>query len=191
MAEEEITLPLQKELQTQNLTSLFHEYIHYIHEISTVVGNIGLSLDIILKSIFSTHFSANLDNCEYDGFDFSNKELLNKFSNIYATKEVINGGGILDGKLIAINSFSLNKQDVYLLDGTDLISFKIDVPILKTNVFINGEYRDVRLPFGKFYIYEGLAYELDRIVNQQLNRLTEIKDDLKATEYTMLRSLAK
>ncbi len=191
MPEEETSLTIQKELQIQNLNSLFHEYIHYIHEVSTVVGNIGLSLDIILKSIFSNHFSIYLDNCEFDGFDFSNKELINKFSNIFATKEVINGGGILEGKLVAINSFSLSKQDVYLMDGTDLISIKIGVPILNIHTSINGYHKNIDLPFGKFYIYEGLAYELDRIVNQQINKLTEIKDDLKATEYTVLRSLAK
>jgi hypothetical protein len=191
MPAEEMSLTLQKELQTQNLISIFHEYIHYIHEISTVLGNIGLSLDIILKSIFSQQFSTYLDNCEYGGFDFSNKDLVDNFSKIYATKEVINGGGILEGRLITIDSFSLNKQDVYLIDGSDLISYKIDVPILKTNIFINGHYKDTPIPFGKFYIYEGLAYELDRIVNQQLNKLTEIKDDLKATENTVLRSFAK
>ena len=170
MPEEEISMPLQRELQTKNLTSLFHEYIHYIHEISTVVGNIGLSLDIILKSSFSHRFSTYLDNCEYDGSDFKNKDLRDKFSKIFATKEVINGGGIFEGTLIAINSFSLSKQDVYVMDGTDLISIKIGIPILKTHLFMNGYYKDIDLPFGKFYIYEGLAYELDRIVNQQVNK---------------------
>ncbi|NOT90777.1 hypothetical protein [Ferruginibacter sp.] len=188
---EEINLMLQKKLQAQNFTSLFHEYIHYIHEISTVVGNIGLSLDLILKSIFSNYFGTQLDNCEYNGFDFSNKDLLDKFSKIYATKEVINGGGILEGILLGIDSFSLTQQDAYLLDGTDLVNFKIDIPLIKINLFKEDQYKDTFLPFGKFYIYEGLAYELDRIVNQQISGLSEIKDELKATEYTILRSLSK
>lgn len=191
MPGDEISLPLQRELQKQNFASLFHEYIHYIHEISTVIGNIGLSLDLILKSIFSSHFSTYLDNCEYNGFDFENKELINKFSKIYATKEVINGGRELEGILLGIDSFSLTQQDIYLLEGPDLISIKIDIPLIKTNLFVKDQYRETSLPFGKFYIYEGLAYELDRIVNQQTSGLPEIKDELKATEYTMLRSLAK
>ncbi|GAB2820449.1 hypothetical protein [Ferruginibacter profundus] len=185
-----ITSSVQKELQSQNLTPLFHEYIHYIHEISTVIGNIGLSLDLILKSIFSAHFSSYLDNCEYTGFDFKNKELLDKFSKIYATKEVINGGGELEGILLKVDSFSLIEQDAYLLDGTDLVCFKIGIPLITIKLFIKGQYKDASLPFGKFYIYEGLAYELDRLINQQSNGLPEIKDDLKATEYTMLRTLA-
>ncbi|NOT52217.1 MAG: hypothetical protein HOP10_13165 [Chitinophagaceae bacterium] len=191
LPEQEIDLVLQRKIQAQNFTSLFHEYIHYIHEISTVIGNIGLSLDLILKSIFSNYFSSHLDNCEYNGFDFSNRELLDKYSKIYATKEVINGGGILEGFLIDINLFLLKRQDVYLLDGNNLISIKIIVPMVNSKLFINGTYKAVQLPFGKFYIYEGMAYELDRIVHKQVNELSDIKDELRSTEYTVLRSLAK
>lgn len=190
-AHQDVNLPIQRKLQTQNFTSLFHEYIHYIHEISTVIGNVGLALDLILKSIFSNHFSTYLDNCEYNGFDFSNKDMLDKYSKIYATKEIINGGGILEGLLIGINSFSLRQQDVYLLDGDKLVTIKLDIPMLACSVFKNGNYKDEQLPFSKFYIYEGLAYELDRMVHKQFNKLGDMQDDLKATEYTVLRSLAK
>lgn len=191
LPKQEIDLLLQRKLQTQNFTSLFHEYIHYIHEISTVTGNIGLSLDLILKSIFSNHFTTYLDNSEYNGFDFSNKDMLDKYSKIYATKEIMNGSGILEGLLIGVNSFSIKQQEVYLLDGNNLVTIKIDVPLLNCRMFINGNYKDAQLMFGKFYIYEGTAYELDRVVDKQFNNLADINDELKATEYTVLRSLAK
>ncbi len=187
----EITLAAQQTIQAQNFLSLFHEYIHYIHEISTVVGNVGLSLDLILKSLFSNYFSTDLSSSTHLGIDLKNRDLMDIFSKIYTTKEVMNGGGPIEGKLLKVNSFSHILQDIYVLNGIELQTFKIDIPMVSISTFYDNKFMDIEVLFGKFYIYEGLAYELEKEIEKQVLQLIEIKDDQKGSEYTMLRSLAK
>ena len=38
-----------RQLQKENYSALFHEYIHYLHELSTVIGNVGIGIDLSWK----------------------------------------------------------------------------------------------------------------------------------------------
>jgi hypothetical protein len=186
-----ITYEIQKQMQLSNAVPLLHEYIHYIHEISTVVGNIGLGMDVALKSIFSNYFDKDLKSSLHAGLDIADTEKFDIFCKIFATKEVLNGNVEQGKKLLRVKNYRYKMQPVYALEGTSLTEIKIEVPIVTIETFGVGKFIDKEFTFGKFFIYEGLAYELDRIIDQQWRNLEQIHDDSKGTEYTVLRNVAK
>ena len=96
---ESIKDDVQIKMQAANIIPIFHEYIHYIHEISTVIGNIGLGLDVYLKSIFSNYFYSNLNSAEHKGIDKMDSVRFDIFCKLFATKEVINGT-VIDRKSV-------------------------------------------------------------------------------------------
>ena len=189
-SEEAITSEVQKKIQGANLISLMHEYIHYVHEISTVIGNFGLGLDICLKSIFSNYFDIDLSSSLHLGINLKDSTQFEIFCKIYATKEVINGTIAQGEKLLRVKNIRYKQESAYAPNETSFQEIKINVPLITLEAYEDGKFSDKDYAFGKFFIYEGLAYELDRIINKQLKSLPTIEDEFKGTEYTVLRNIA-
>jgi len=189
--EQDISIDTQREMQSMNIIPMFHEYIHYIHEISTVTGNLGLHLDVSLKSVFSHYFNASLLSCEHHGIDRTDTKMFGYFKAFYNSKESINGHVMQDAKILRIFSIDHKFANISFLNGTDIRNFNFNLPEIEVELFENHSYKRRKILFGKFFIYEGLAYELDRILEQQVLRLRKIKDDKRGTEYTFLRFLAR
>jgi len=173
-------------MQRENLVPIFHEYIHYIHEISTPVGNVGLSLDLIKKSLFSNFFDPRKDSCESLGMT---GDLCDRYRYMNASKALLEGSKSVNAKILKIELAGNQLQNFQILSGDMLGSRSIEIPILTAEIYQNDKF-EVDLYFGKFFIYEGLAYELDRELDKQLLGLSVIRDDMRFTEYTVLRLVA-
>lgn len=186
-----IDLEIQQKMQRENIISLFHEYIHYIHEISTVVGNVGLGLDVCLKSIFSNYFDMDLQSCKHLGVDRTDRARFSKFCKIYTTTEIFLGAVEQDTTILQVLNIHSQLQNIDFPVGDDLTEFPIDLVTIEVQVHENGQYKNRNLFFGKFFIYEGLAYELDRELERQLTGSETIRDHLRFSEYTLLRLVAK
>lgn len=186
----EIPLEVQRKLREENIIPLFHEYIHYIHEISTVVGSLYLNLDLVQKSIFSFYFSADQKVATHNGIDKRDTSRSEVNAQSYHSKEVINGSSITNAKIIKVSSYKYVAMPFYLVGGENTITDEIQLPVLTVEIFEDGRYANEEINFGNFFIYEGLAYELDRELDKQLRGLTDISDDNIYSEYTVLRLLA-
>lgn len=187
LPEQQVPLEVQRQMQRENLVPIFHEYIHYIHEISTPVGNVGLSLDLIKKSLFSNFFDPRKDSCESLGMT---GELRDRYRYMNASKALLEGSKSVNTKILKIELAGNLLQDFQILSGDMLASRSIEIPILTAKIHQNDRFEAVNLYFGKFFIYEGLAYELDRELDRQLSGRSTIQDDMRFTEYTVLRLVA-
>ncbi|WP_078350054.1 hypothetical protein [Mucilaginibacter pedocola] len=59
--------PVQKQLQQENLPALFHECLHYLHEISTVIGNVSMGLSMAMKACFTSWLDKSLVSARSEG----------------------------------------------------------------------------------------------------------------------------
>jgi len=189
----ELSPEMQLHLQQENFPALFHEYIHYLHELSTVIGNIGISLDLSAKAVFSNWLDPNIKSSMSNGINKKRSDLLNIYSKVIITKDVLfgNANEILNGKFIEVKNIEYIEQNIYLLEEITFIENKLSIPKIHFTQLIEYKTVSEHLLFGKYFLYEGLAYELDRIVDMQVKKLTEIKDYCKGTEYTVLRRLSQ
>lgn len=190
--DENISENIQRLLQNENYAAIFHEYIHYIHEMSTVIGNVSLGLEISAKSIFSNNFDKELKSCEVN--DTTDPKQIELLSKIFHTQNVIFGEStdkFDNRRFIYISDVQSELLEVSVPHGTGLMDIKIEIPRLKFCVTENQVTSEDNLLFGKFYIYEGIAYELDREIDKTHRKLEVIDDSLRNTEYTVLRSLSK
>jgi hypothetical protein len=187
LPEQQVPLEVQRQMQRENLVPIFHEYIHYIHEISTPVGNIGLALDLIKKSFFSNFFDRRPDSCENLGMT---GEMRDRYRQMNASKALLDGSKIVNAKILKIEVLGNQPGIFHIMSGNTLAARDIEIPLLTAEIYQSDHFEPVDLFFGKFFIYEGLAYELDRELDRQLSGLSAIRDDMRFTEYTVLRLVA-
>jgi hypothetical protein len=187
----ELSKGIQLQLQWDNYPALFHEYIHYLHEMSTVVGNVGIGLDLRCKSIFSHYFNTDLRSAENlgvnKGVDFQRlaKAITTQQVLLGDTDDKLNGGVFL--RVLSIED---EQQEVWFPHDVDYMQSKIIVPKIKFEYFKDGQMKEDYLFLGKYFIYEGLAYELDREVEKIVRNEATFTDTAKGTEYIVLRKIA-
>ena len=188
----ELSIDVQRLLQRENYTAIFHEYIHYLHEMSTIIGNVGIGLDMRSKSIISHNFKADLNSSENLGvIEHWQFEHLSK---IIVAQGVIFGSSnevIQNGIFIKVESIELEQQDLWLPHGNDYIKMTINVPRIEFDLAKDESIKRSSLYLGKYFMYEGIAYELDRQIEKNITKSEEIKDTLKGSEYIVLREIAK
>jgi len=186
----ELSLGAQLQLQYQNFPALFHEYIHYLHELSTVIGNASLSLDLSAKAIFSNWLNTNPKAGTSEGLKPEYRE---KYVKATITQDILLGDfyDVIEGRFLQVTDIDYMKQEVYFPHGTDFMKGTLNIPSIDFDQLVNGQPKINKLLFGKYFIYEGLAYELDRLVDQQVKGLEIIDDNGKGTEYTVLRRLTQ
>jgi hypothetical protein len=184
---------VQRRLQWKNFAALLHEYIHYIHEISTVIGNLGLAMDIVSKSMFSHYFDQDLTSSKHLGLVTSGRAVLSEYGKNYSSGQVILGSDqrAIEGTFMRVKAINYKQQDLHIRVGNGFQTIPIDVPLLTFEQAINNQYLHNQLYFGKYFIYEGLAYELDRIAERHLHPNKKIDDYAKGSEYTVLRALSQ
>ncbi|MDB5124573.1 MAG: hypothetical protein JWP94_2702 [Mucilaginibacter sp.] len=179
----------QMMLQRENYPTLFHEYIHYIHEVSTMAGITQFYLNIVNRSIFSEF--VRLPDTSIPLPVSGEKKLM--FDKINRTLEAATGGSLHD----------LDDRLVFRIDHIDLFDFPayepsrdLDAPIkvpMITYSYLNeatGKEAQDSVYFGKYFIYEGLAHHLDQVVTAQLNRPLTPKRLVKP-EYKLLELIAR
>jgi len=184
-----ITATIQQIIRQENLVPLFHEYIHYVHEISTLVGNFSTGLSLIKKTLFSQFMDPRPESCEGTGITGEGKEL---YRAMTSSLTLINGSTERNCKISNIRLANSKYFPLWVYENGSIITDNFEIPLLYAEITRAGKkVTDEELSFGKFYIYEGLAYELDRELNRQLKNRLSIDDEARDTEYTVLRSVAK
>lgn len=187
---QELSKETQLKLQWEHFPALFHEYIHYLHELSTVIGNATLSLDLSAKAIFSNWLTPDPKSSVSDGLK---PECQEKYIKAVVTQDVLFGDfhNAIKGKFLEVKKINYIKQDVFFPYGTDFKQGELSIPSINFDQFADKTVKTGNLLLGKYFLYEGLAYELDRIVDKQVRNLEKIEDYSKGTEYTVLRRLAQ
>lgn len=187
----ELGVNFQRELQYENYPALFHEYMHYLHELSTVIGNVGLSLDLSGKSIFTHWLDTNPKTAISKGY--TKDKLGVNYAKVITTQGVLLGNTdeVINGKFIEVKSIGYVEQEVYFPDNTDFMQTKLTIPKIQFTELVGQQILNGDMLFGKYFLYEGLAYELDRIVDMQVRNRKGIIDEAKATEYTVMRKVAQ
>lgn len=188
----ELSPEQQLSLQRVHYTALFHEYIHYLHELSTVIGNVSSMLSLTERSLFSHHFDTDLGSSVNHGL--RNTPHMDTYSKIIATQYVLNGDSsetLERGKMIQVLEIEYVSREVYFPEGDGIREMPIEIPKIYFSYFDGAIQADGLLDFGKYFIYEGIAYELDRIVEKNIRQLPVIHDTHAGTEYTVLRRVAQ
>ncbi len=187
----ELSYEQQLKLQRVHYPALFHEYIHYLHELSTVIGNVSSMLSLVERSLFSHHFDPDLGSSL--NFGLRNTPHMDTYSKVIATQYVLNGDAneMLDrGKMIEVLEIDKVSREIFFPEGQDIRQMTIEIPRIRFSYFDQMVQTDGVLDFGKYFIYEGIAYELDRIVEMNVSQLSVINDTHAGTEYTVLRRIA-
>lgn len=175
--------------------NIVHEYIHYIHEVSTLIGSFCLSISASLRSIFSFSLDQDKNSSKALGYQKSIPKYHTILHKKYEeTLETLNGDAIIfnNNSVTKISEISYIKKYLNVEDEEQIVSQEIEIPELKLVVYDNKKFTsDVKVKIGRFFIYEGIAYELDRVYNRIRRNANKIEDYAKGTEYTLLRNLAQ
>lgn len=179
-------LPINQQLlQHQHMETILHEYIHYIHEISTQIGTLSLLYAVTYRSILSYYVEKRPDSSGFQ--DNISLQHVKTLEGIQETIGAMMGDDFseVDGPITAIKGYELFKYDIEIPHGTGLVNKQIEIPVL----IIDDNGKEKNLEFSKFFLYEGLAYELEKIF--QINARGKCTDDADGTEYTVLRYFAE
>jgi len=179
----------QLQLQKENYPTLYHEYIHYIHEVSTMAGITQFYLNIINRAIFTNHVGLPESSL---ALPITGK-YKDKFDKINSTLQAATGGSLhqLDDRLIyRIDSVDLFDFPVY--EPTRDIMAPIKIPMITYSYLdqttgIDGQ---DSVYFGKYFIYEGLAHHLDQLVTMQL-KMPQTPKRVVKPEYKLLEMVAR
>jgi hypothetical protein len=80
----------QRQLQNENLPALFHEFLHYLHEVSTVTGNISMGLSLTMKACFTSWLDKELESARSEGMAKSNTRI-DEYVKAWTTMSVLDG----------------------------------------------------------------------------------------------------
>ncbi|MES2276042.1 MAG: hypothetical protein V4592_08465 [Bacteroidota bacterium] len=169
--ERTLTRAAQLDLQAENFVTLFHEYIHYVHEISTIAGIAQFHFEMINRKIFTS--CLNLPKTSAPGeIPAILKPFLTKTNTAI---QAIRGGSAsdMDGQIVlGIKEIVVNPCPTYSLFGGPTT---IGVPVIFYNYGDQqSSAKEGWVFFGKYYLYEGLAYHLDnQVAIQRGKRLVQ------------------
>lgn len=176
-------------LQRENFPALFHEHVHYVHEVSTMVGITAFHFEMISRAAFSG--SVNLPH-DSSINKLNEEELM-----------VITQNKLLFTSLDGDQAKRVNDLIIYKVNCVESLPMSINLPLFDTNlgfdvpmVFFDGfdQLQNMHLEdslfFGKFYLYEGIAYKLDRLMHKILDRETG-NENLVGEEYKIMEKVAK
>jgi hypothetical protein len=170
----------QKDLQRKYLDVMLHEYTHYLHEVSTQIGTICLLYAVGFRSLLGKYVSPDLTVSDFST-TWSEKDQ-KRILLINVSLDVIMGDASYEmDNIRSIENYSLIGAILHVPFEDRFIQNPIEVPVIMVQNGPNLE----EIRFGKFFIYEGLAYELE-LVHAEKNGIQH-PDDLNGTEYTILR----
>lgn len=187
----ELTQEEQMVLQQENLSALFHEYLHYIQETSTIAGHSVMLNNILMKALFTSYNSPDIKSSISLGVK-ANIEHAEKFANAALTNSIIDGSGPLDFNMRYITDISMEAFEMHFPTApAGKQSGLFDIPKITYSGIINGQPATNQIFLGRYYLYESLAYEMDQIIEKRQKGLTHIADPHRGTEYTVCRMIAQ
>ncbi|WP_158827536.1 hypothetical protein [Mucilaginibacter lacusdianchii] len=188
----EISAEIQNEIQQENLPTIFHEFFHYLHDVSTILSSALFQNRILMLSIFTSYLDPTPGSGASLGTDKNKPDLMMSFVRSWKSNEVMTGSGPLEFPMKKIDRIAPEIQELHFpiapegkQDGT------INVPAITYSGVLNGKPVTGSICLGRFYLFEFLAYEMDQILDMRKRGLKEIEDPLKGTEYTVCRMVAQ
>lgn len=179
----------QQVLQRENFPALFHEHVHYVHEVSTMVGITAFHFEMINRGAFSGFVNLPQDSS------------INKLKE--KELKVITQNKLLFTSVDGDQASKVNSLIIYKINDVESLPMSINLPLFETTlefnvpiVFFDGfdtsENTHIKdsLFFGKFYLYEGIAFKLDRLMHKILGRKAG-NESLVGEEYKIMEKVAK
>lgn len=176
-------------LQNENYPTLFHEYIHYVHEVSTLAGISQFYFNIFKGTIFS-HFVELQHPSIAKPISGPMKKI---YDGLQINLEFITGGfrENVDDRII-YEVYDILFESFPAYEPADNSRHMIEVPVVYYNYVekkTNKQKQDCVI-FGKLFLYEGLAHSLDQITTDQGGGMRTPQSQI-GPEYRMLAMVAQ
>lgn len=186
----DLTADEQRQLQWENYPAMIHEFLHYVHDLSTIVGQACLFNQVMMKSIFTKYAKNGLDTSESLGMNKAPDQSIN-FHSAFMFSRFLEGGGPLVTKMHQITGISEHEEAVTGRDQTAARTKMIAIPeihyVEKTG---QGDIR-TSVKLGSFYLFECISYEIDQLVGERQGHPVMAGNARKGTEYTVCRMVAQ
>jgi len=184
----ELSPERQRQLQRENYPVMLHEYLHYLQDLGTMAGQACLFYHIMTQSLFTKLAKPGMTTSVSLGSD-EPYHAANSYYNSKIFIRTLEGCGRLPVKMHQIEKIRTKSVELKALRADKWITKTINIPeISYVQRDIKGDIRET-IRFGSFYLYEGMAYEVDQIVSQRANRVATRYGT--ATEYTVMRNVAR
>jgi len=179
----------QLALQRENLVALYHEHLHYAHEISTIAGINDFFSQINLATIFCD--SVAVPRTSYFQ-DIKPQDKALFFSMLNTRKAIYGSDSSHLANRIVLEIRQIDWIDFQALEPESGTYTPLSIPMLTYHYFDQQTkcYETDSLTLGKYLIYEGLAHELDHILDEQLHPGRSSKGHI-GSEYHILKLLGK
>lgn len=179
----------QLKLQNDNYPAIYHEYIHYVHEVTTMVAMVGFYYQFVNRVYFSM-YAVQTTGSQYPNIPTDVAKGIRKTNNILAS---LDGGKVTEIqnlKVLKINEIQLNDFFADLPNVEYPLKMKIPVISFDAYNIESQKFSIEELYLGKFYIYEGLAHNLDRLVQVFSGEKSEEKSKI-SSEYLVMEKIAE
>jgi len=174
-------------LLTENLPAFLHEFIHYIQETSTIAGHASMINSIYMKAAFTNYNTDDIASCVSLGVNSSAPYVM-EFNHAFITNSILDGTSALSHKMYNIREITYENQEVNFPASGE--SGLLEIPKIHYDSYENGKRISCTISLGRYYLYESIAYEMDQLFEKRWLNLSDIKDPLFRTEYTVGRMLA-
>lgn len=189
-SKQELTPDEQRQLQWENYPAMLHEFLHYMHDVSTMVGQACLFNQIMMQSIFTKYASPGMESAASLGMK-KEPSLDQHFYHAAMFSKALEGGVALVTKMHQITGIDPVSETIKGMNGTELVSRDIIIPhIHYAEKNISGDIA-ATVKLGSFYLFEGIAYEMDKLVSKRQNHPEADNKSRLASEYTVARMVAQ
>lgn len=180
----------QMELQKDNCVALYHKFIHHVHEISTLVGINGFLNQFIRMSIFAENVDVP-ESSNFNGIAETHKTAFNDVSNTTMALFGSSAEQLIGRTIINVEEIKFTDFKAFVVGESTKIKIKLPLIIYEYYDLVLNEYKKDSIILGKYYLYEGLAFGLDHIVNSQINPNISEPALNVCSEYRVIEFVAK
>ncbi len=180
-----------RDLSEGQLSIFFHEYAHYLQNISTIAGFHGFSRMLDLWRLFRETMGSNLES---SGSAVMSPERQKWIEEYLTLGDTFDGATHLESDpqfhptSIAVTGYNIHPVELPLAQGTALVS---EVSVIGNASHRSGSATPFTFRLGTVAIMEGIAYELEQIVAAGLDGTVTPKFDVPAFPYLVLSALAE
>ena len=156
---------------------------------TTMTGAVSFTYELHKRALFS-HYVDVPSSSDFMGIGDEHKDYSFKLNNTSSGLIGFTNTHLSDRVVFEVVSYELIPFTAHAPEGTGLADIPINIPQ------ITYKYRDPQtntieedtLLFGKYYLYEGLASELDKVVHKQRSKSSE--KSYSSSEYNILKLIA-
>ncbi len=180
----------QLQLQRENFPTIYHEYIHYIHEVSTIVGISSFYYQLYNLSIFTKYAINVKDSSDYPIISVEDKIIYNKIKRTLSSLEGGKASTLKDFRILKIDDIDMQDFVVDLPNLEAPVQIKIPVISFQAHNSVKDKFSTEYLYLGKIFLYEGIAHNLDKLVQVHQNFQPDANSKTSA-EYLVMELVAK